>query len=92
MAMTVRVGRDAYLRQMRAIMGRPDGRPDLPRIAVPTLVLCGREDQSTPLALHEEIAALIPGASLAVIERCGHLSTMERPDEVSAAMRRWLVR
>jgi pimeloyl-ACP methyl ester carboxylesterase len=91
MAMTQRVGRDAYLRQMQAIMARPDGRADLPRVAVPTLVLCGREDQSTPLALHEEIAALIPGATLAVVERCGHLSTMERPDEVSAALRRWLV-
>jgi pimeloyl-ACP methyl ester carboxylesterase len=90
MAMTQRVGRDAYLRQMQAIMGRPDGRADLPRIAVPTLVLCGREDQSTPLALHEEIAALIPGATLVVVERCGHLSTMERPDEVNAALRRWL--
>jgi pimeloyl-ACP methyl ester carboxylesterase len=91
MAMTQRVGRDAYLRQMRAIMARPDGRADLPRIAVPALVLCGREDQSTPLALHEEIAALIPGATLVVVERCGHLSTMERPDEVSTGLRRWLL-
>jgi pimeloyl-ACP methyl ester carboxylesterase len=91
MAMTQRVGRDAYLRQMRAIMGRPDGRADLPRIAVPTLVLCGREDLSTPPALHQEIAALIPGATLVVVERCGHLSTMERPDEVTAALRRWLI-
>jgi pimeloyl-ACP methyl ester carboxylesterase len=91
MAMTQRVGRDAYLRQMRATMGRPDGRPDLPRIAVPTLVLCGREDLSTPLALHQEIAALIPGATLVVVERCGHLSTMERPDDVSSALRHWLI-
>jgi pimeloyl-ACP methyl ester carboxylesterase len=91
MAMTQRVGRDAYLRQMKAIMARPDGRADLPRIVVPVLVLCGREDQSTPLALHEEIAALVPGAALVVVERCGHLSTMERPDEVSAALRDWLI-
>lgn len=90
MAMTARIGRDAYLRQMQAIMARPDGREDLRRIAVPTLVLCGREDQATPLALHEEIAALIPGAELVIVERCGHLSPMERPDEVSAALRRWL--
>jgi pimeloyl-ACP methyl ester carboxylesterase len=91
MAMTQRVGRDAYLRQMKAIMARPDGRADLGRIVVPVLVLCGREDQSTPLALHEEIAALVPGAALVVVERCGHLSTMERPDEVSAALRDWLI-
>jgi pimeloyl-ACP methyl ester carboxylesterase len=88
--MTQRVGRDAYLRQMRAIMGRPDGREDLRRIGVPTLVLCGREDGSTPLALHEEIAALVPGASLAVVERCGHLSTLEQPAVVNAALRAWL--
>jgi pimeloyl-ACP methyl ester carboxylesterase len=88
--MTQRVGRDAYLRQMKAIMGRPDSRPDLPRIAVPSLVLCGREDQSTPLELHQEIAALIPGASLVVVERCGHLSTLERPEAVSQALRHWL--
>lgn len=88
--MTQRVGRDAYLRQMQAIMGRPDGREDLRRIGVPTLVLCGREDQATPLALHEEIAALVPGAALSVIERCGHLSTLERPQAVNAALRGWL--
>ncbi len=90
MEMTQRVGRDAYLRQMRAIMGRPDGRDDLRRIRVPTLVLCGREDQSTPLALHEEIASLIPGAMLTIIERCGHLSTLERPQPVNVALRAWL--
>ena len=90
MEMAQRVGRDAYLRQMQAIMARPDGREDLRRIRVPTLVLCGREDMSTPLALHEEIAALVPGATLAIIERCGHLSTLEQPAAVSAALRGWL--
>ncbi|HXZ01409.1 MAG TPA: alpha/beta fold hydrolase [Stellaceae bacterium] len=88
--MAQRVGRDAYLRQMRAIMARPDGREDLRRIRVPTLVLCGREDQATPLALHEEIADLIPGAEFNVVERCGHLSTLEQPRAVTAALRAWL--
>lgn len=88
--MAQRIGRDAYLRQMQAIMARPDGREDLRRISVPTLVLCGREDLATPLALHEEIGALVPGARLAVIERCGHLSTLEQPAAVSAALRSWL--
>jgi pimeloyl-ACP methyl ester carboxylesterase len=91
MEMTQRVGRDAYLRQMQAIMERPDGREDLRRIRVPTLVLCGREDKATPLALHEEIAALVPGAVLTVIERCGHLSTLEQPEAVNAALGAWLV-
>jgi pimeloyl-ACP methyl ester carboxylesterase len=90
LAMAHGVGREGYLRQQQAIMGRPDGREDLKRIAVPTLVLCGRDDQATPLKLHEEIAALVPGATLAAIEHCGHLSTLEKPAEVNAAMRRWL--
>ena len=90
MAMARRIGRDGFLRQEKAIMARPDGRGDLARIAVPSLVLCGREDALTPLAWHEEMASLIPDAELVVIEDCGHLSTMERPAEVTAAMRRWL--
>jgi pimeloyl-ACP methyl ester carboxylesterase len=53
-------------------------------------VLCGRQDQLTPLASSEEMVALIPGAILEVIEDCGHLTTMERPWETSVAMRQWL--
>jgi pimeloyl-ACP methyl ester carboxylesterase len=90
MGMAERVGKAAFLRQQKAIMRRPDGREDLKRIACPTLVLCGREDELAPLARHEEMAGLIPGAVLTVIEECGHLSTLEKPDEVNVAMRRWL--
>ena len=89
-AMAHRVGKDAFLRQQKAIMGRIDSRPYLARIACPTLLLCGRQDQLTPPALLEEMAAPIPGALLEVIEDCGHLSTMERPDAVDAALRIWL--
>jgi pimeloyl-ACP methyl ester carboxylesterase len=89
-AMAARVGKDAFLRQQRAIMGRIDGRPSLAAIGCPTLVLCGREDQLTPLDLHEEIAGLVPGARLAIVEACGHLSTMERPWEVGVLLRQWL--
>ncbi|HWE73349.1 MAG TPA: alpha/beta hydrolase [Stellaceae bacterium] len=90
MAMTERVGKDAFLRQQRAIIGRPDNRPNLPKIACPTVVICGRQDQMTLLHWNEDIASLIPGARLQVIEDCGHLTTMERPWETSVAMRQWL--
>jgi pimeloyl-ACP methyl ester carboxylesterase len=53
-------------------------------------VLCGRQDGPTPVECHEEIAAAIPGARLTVIEDCGHLSPMERPEAVTAALRAWL--
>lgn len=84
------VGPEAYVRQQKAIMSRPDARPGLKDIACPTLVLCGRQDALTPLDLHEEMAAAIPGASLVVVEDCGHLPPLERPRTVSAVMRYWL--
>ena len=91
-AMAARVGRDAFLDQQNAIMARADSRPLLGDIRVPTLVLCGREDVLTPPERHAEIADAIPGARLSVIEDCGHLSTMERPQAVTAMLRDWLLR
>lgn len=84
------VGPDAFARQQNAIMHRPDSRPALPRIACPTLVLVGADDMATPPERAEEMADLIPGARLEVIERCGHLSTLEQPQAVSDALFRWL--
>jgi pimeloyl-ACP methyl ester carboxylesterase len=84
------IGPDAFIRQQTAIMCRSDSRPLLPQIRCPTLVLCGRQDAPTPVALHEEMANAIPHARLAIIEDCGHLSPMERPDAVNAELRRWL--
>jgi pimeloyl-ACP methyl ester carboxylesterase len=88
--MTQRIGRDAFVRQQTAIMGRPDSRPGLSRINCPTLVLCGREDAATPVEVHREIAADIATARLVIVPECGHLSTLERPDEVNRELRRWL--
>ena len=88
--MTRRVGREAFVRQQTAIMHRPDSRPGLAAIRVRTLVLCGRQDEATPIDRHREIAADVPDSRLVVVEECGHLSPMERPAEVSAALRAWL--
>jgi pimeloyl-ACP methyl ester carboxylesterase len=88
--MAERTGIDGYIRQQNAIIARPDYRPMLPAIACPTLVLCGRQDKLTPLENSEQMAAAIPGAKLVVVEECGHMSTLERPDAVNRAMRKWL--
>lgn len=83
-------GVDGFLNQQRAIMGRPDSRPLLSEIKCPTLVLVGDSDTLTPPDLAREMAAGIAGARLAVIPDCGHLSTIERPDAVNAALTQWL--
>lgn len=90
LAMAERVGRDAFLRQQAAILGRPDSRPDLPGIAVPTLVAVGEGDQLTPPELSREMAAAIPGARLEVLAGCGHLPPLEDPARVSVLLRGWL--
>jgi len=89
-AMTRRIGPKVALDQQQAMLDRPDNLPLLSRIAVPTLVMCGRQDALTPLAQHEEMARLISGARLVVIEDCGHMTTMEKPEAVTAVLRYWL--
>ncbi|MBM3492246.1 MAG: alpha/beta hydrolase [Alphaproteobacteria bacterium] len=84
------VGREGFLRQQKTIMARPDSRPDLARIDCPTLLLCGRQDALTPLSAHEEMQAGIAGSRLVVVDDCGHLPPLERPQETTAALRRWL--
>jgi pimeloyl-ACP methyl ester carboxylesterase len=88
--MAENIGKDAFIRQQKAIMSRPDGARDLGRIQCRTLVLCGREDAPTPVDLHEKMAAMIANATLVVVENSGHLSPLEQPAAVTGAMRGWL--
>ena len=88
--MAERVGRAAFLRQQHAILHRPDSRPWLARIDVPTLVAVGSHDTLTPPAIAEELAESIPGAVLRVIPGCGHLPPLEAPATVNELLRSWL--
>ena len=88
--MAEETGAQAFLRQQHAIIARADARPLLPSIKCPTLVLVGDGDELTPLSLAQELAAGISGSRLVVVPDCGHLSTMERPGAVNAALTQWL--
>ncbi len=91
MEMAQEVGPEGFVRQQTAIMARTDSRPHLVDIDVPTVVIVGRQDQVTPLPRSQEMAADIATSRLVVLEECGHMSPLERPAEVTAALRRWLV-
>lgn len=91
-SMAEETGAEAFLRQQKAIMTRPDMRPLLASITCPTLVLVGDGDELTPPPLSEEIAAGIDGSRLVVIADCGHLSTMERPEAVNRELVEWMAR
>ena len=90
-AMAKRVGGDAFLRQQHAALARPDSRPLLASIRVPTLIAVGDSDILTPPSDAEEMHRNIAGSSLHVFPSCGHLPPMEIPEETSALLRRWLL-
>jgi pimeloyl-ACP methyl ester carboxylesterase len=81
---------DIFAAQIKALIERPAATALLSRIECPAMVLCGRHDAWSVLAQHEKMAAMIPHSRLVIIEECGHMSTMERPAEVTTAMRDWL--
>ena len=63
-----------------------DVRGRLRAITIPTLVIAGADDPSTPLPELEAVAGEIPGARLIVLDRARHLGNVERPDEFNAAL------
>jgi pimeloyl-ACP methyl ester carboxylesterase len=75
---------------LQALRDRPDARPGLAAIAVPTLVVVGRDDTLTPPAQSEALAAAIRDARLVVIDRAGHMSNLEQPTRFTAAVRAFL--
>jgi pimeloyl-ACP methyl ester carboxylesterase len=75
---------------LKALRDRPDANPGLGDIAVPTLVIVGRDDTLTPPAKSEEMAARIRDARLVVLDGAGHLANLEQPDNFNAALRSFL--
>lgn len=83
---------DIFAAQIRALLDRPDGGNVLSTIKCPTLVLCGHEDIWSPPHRHQDMADRIFHSTFVDIPECGHMSTMERPEAVNHAMRKWLAR
>ncbi len=75
--------------QIKALLERPDAGPVLAGVRCPTMVMCGREDAWALLEVHRRMAALVPHSKLVVIENCGHMAPMERPEAVTAALAGW---
>ncbi|HEU4564372.1 MAG TPA: alpha/beta hydrolase [Gemmatimonadaceae bacterium] len=71
-------------------LGDYDLIPRLGAIQCPTLVVHGREDP-IPLASSEAAARAIPGASLVILDDCGHVPYVEAPDALFAAVDRFLL-
>jgi 3-oxoadipate enol-lactonase len=67
-----------------------DLREEIGKIAVPTLVVVGDQDLSTPPELVRETATKIPGARFEIIAGAGHIPSIEQPQALAALMTRFL--
>lgn len=90
MKMAEALGADVFISQSRALQTRPDQTQTLQKLALPTLVLCGEHDALCPVERHQMMHQWIPDSRLVVINRAGHLPTLENPDATTDAMLQWL--
>lgn len=82
LAMADDVGETELDAQLRLQATRVDERPGLREVRCPTLVVAARHDRLCPLARHTEVATLVPGARLRVVEHAAHLSPLEEAPTV----------
>lgn len=75
---------------LRAMRDRPDARPLLAEIKVPTLVIAGREDQLISPASSRTLADAVPGAQFTLIPDAGHLTPLEQPVTTSRVIAEFL--
>jgi len=81
-----------YEAQINALLTRPDARPVLQALRCPVSFICGRQDRWSTYEHHETMSRLTPPhlTTLAAVEHCGHMATMERPQAVSDLLAQWL--
>jgi pimeloyl-ACP methyl ester carboxylesterase len=89
-AMAVAAGTATFERQIMALLHRPEAAGLLATISCPTVVIVGAEDEWSPVAQHQRIAAAIPGARLRVLAKAGHMAPAEDPHGFNEILRDWL--
>lgn len=75
---------------LRGMAQRPDMTRELPKIDIPTLVVCGDQDVIVPIDEMRSIADAMPNATFVEVSGCGHMAPLEDPATVNAAIRRFL--
>lgn len=80
------LGIETYDAQLRLQATRVDERPGLRSVRCPTTIISARGDRLCDVRRHEELAALIPGARLVVLDDCAHLSPLEQPRPIASRL------
>ena len=85
-----RCDREGIRQAVLAVANRRGVIDEIGAITAPTLVIVGEHDQPTPVARAREIAEVIPGARLEIVPNCGHSSTIEQPEAITALIQEFL--
>ena len=88
--MAMNLGAEAFICQSRALQNRLDQQEVLSQYQRPSLVLMGDQDTLCPLDRHQLMNTLLVDSTLVVIEKAGHLTTLEQPEAVNLALKNWL--
>lgn len=83
-----RLGPEVRARQSALV--RKDGYADLARIACPALVVACRQDRLRKFEETERMAKCLPNARFEVLEDCGHMAPLEKPQELAMLLGRWI--
>ncbi len=75
---------------LEAMKRRPDVSEELAAVDVPTLLVVGENDKTSPVDVMREMQERMANARLTVIPSVGHLSSLEAPEEFNAELRRFL--
>jgi pimeloyl-ACP methyl ester carboxylesterase len=75
---------------LQALAARSETCSTLGEINIPTMIICGREDVVTPLEQSEFMNKNIKGSILHVIDKAGHVSNMEHPNEFNKHLENFL--
>ncbi|MDB5458867.1 MAG: hypothetical protein JWO72_608 [Caulobacteraceae bacterium] len=89
-ALILRASVDVLKGHTRALLTRADGFAQIGALRCPTAFIVGRQDVWSPPEQHAQMQGCAPGSTLTVIEDCGHMSPVERPDAVNRALLQWL--
>ncbi len=90
MDMALRLGPEVFVHQARALQTRPDQQQTLRSVEIPSLIVCGAEDNLCPLERHQLMSELINKSVLEVIHGAGHLPTLEQPELTTLILKEWL--
>lgn len=87
-AMALRNGKEVFIRQLSAL--RSDGYTELHKIHCSTLIVASRNDQLSSIAEAQQMQAQIAAAQMVLIENCGHMTPLEKPEELLRIVSDWL--